>query len=122
MVASLTSYDDPDLGQGSPLNQVRYRYNAFAQLDREWQVHCGPVDEQTTPCVEYAYAGVADGLRLESVLSRLALWRSAADAGPHLLELVVVAELDDQLAAAFGVVRKLDLHAQRRTELLFEGR
>ncbi|NLF07517.1 MAG: RHS repeat-associated core domain-containing protein, partial [Pirellulaceae bacterium] len=60
-VQTLTSYDDPDPGEGNVVNQVRYAYNGWGNLIEEWQAHDSAVDMQTTPSVQYAYEDGASG-------------------------------------------------------------
>ena len=66
MVASVTSYDDPDPGEGTVLNQVVREYNDFGLLTKEYQEHNGAKDANTL-YVQYNYADAQGGLRLESV-------------------------------------------------------
>ena len=66
MVASITSHDDPDVGQGNVLNEVLRQYDDWGMLSKEYQEHSGPKDASTL-YVEYDYAGASAGLRLESV-------------------------------------------------------
>ena len=70
-VALVTSYDNPDLGEGSIRNQIAYEYNSWGRLAREYQEHEGAVDA-ATPFVEYTYqdsasGGVARYVRLSQV-------------------------------------------------------
>ena len=68
---TVTSYDDPDVSEGSVVNQVKCEYNGWGCVAREYQEHDGAVD-QYTPCVDYAYSddasgGVAKYVRLSQV-------------------------------------------------------
>ncbi len=54
-VETITSYDDPAVGTGTILNEVRYVYNPFGQLTADYQSHSGAVDMVTTPKVAYTY-------------------------------------------------------------------
>ncbi len=70
-VESVTSCDDPDVGEGSAVNHVQYEYNGWGQVYREYQEHDGAVDANTL-LVQYDYAdgatgGVAKYVRLEEV-------------------------------------------------------
>ena len=66
MVASITSHDDPDPGEGNVLSAVEREYDDFGLLYREYQEHSGAVDGSTLT-VQTNYAGADDGLRLESI-------------------------------------------------------
>ena len=67
MVESVTSWDDPDPGEGDEVNQVVYEFDDFGQLTREYQEHAGAKDANT-PYVEYHYADGSDNhVRLEWV-------------------------------------------------------
>lgn len=56
LVTHITSYDDPDIGEGNVVNDVYRKYNDFRQLVVEYQSTDGPVDTALTPKVRYAYA------------------------------------------------------------------
>ena len=60
-VETTTSYDDPAVGSGTVLNEVRFVYNAFGQLTADYQSHSGAVDMVTTPKVAYAYTDGSSG-------------------------------------------------------------
>ena len=60
-VEKITSYDDPAVGSGTVLNEVRFVYNAFDQLIEDYQSHSGAVDMVTTPKVGYAYTDGSSG-------------------------------------------------------------
>ena len=67
MLESITSWDDPDPGEGDEVNQVVYEFDDFGQLTREYQEHAGAKDANT-PYVEYHYADGSDNhVRLEWV-------------------------------------------------------
>jgi RHS repeat-associated protein len=53
---SISSWDDAEVGQGSAVNEVAFRYNGFGQLTRDYQSHAGAVAMASTPMVQYAYA------------------------------------------------------------------
>lgn len=60
----LTSYDHPDVGSGSVVNDVQFAYNDFGQLIRDYQAHGGSVNTSTSPRVQYGYAsGLANTVR-----------------------------------------------------------
>ncbi len=59
MVEKITSYDDPDVGEGSIVNEVQFVFNDFSQLITEYQSHSGAVNEMSTPKVQYAFASGA---------------------------------------------------------------
>ncbi|MBN2023788.1 MAG: autotransporter-associated beta strand repeat-containing protein [Pirellulales bacterium] len=70
-VEFVTSHDDPVVGQGTVVNQVKYVYNGWGRLAREYQAHDGTVGGGT-PSVQYDYAdgsvgGVAKYVRLAQV-------------------------------------------------------
>ncbi len=70
-VATVSSYDDPDVGEGSVVNQVEYVYNGWGRVYREYQEHDGAVDGNTL-FVQYDYddgasGGVAKYARLSQV-------------------------------------------------------
>ena len=60
-VHAVSSYDDPDPGEGSVVNEVQYAYNGWGNLIQEWQSHDGAVDTQNTPAVQYTYQDGASG-------------------------------------------------------------
>lgn len=65
---TVTSYDNPAVGTGNILNEVRQAYNGFGQLITEYQSHAGAVNLSTTPRVAIGYAsGVANTIRPESL-------------------------------------------------------
>ncbi len=66
MVASITSYDDPDPGEGNVLNQVVFEHDDLGRLVKDFQEHEGAKDANTL-YVEYEYAPAATALRLASV-------------------------------------------------------
>ena len=52
------------MGNDGVVNDVLRQYNAFSQLSTEYQEHSGPVNEATSPKVQYAYAdGSANTIR-----------------------------------------------------------
>ena len=55
MVTTITSYDDPTVGSGTVLNEVKMEYNTFGQLVKESQEHSGLVTTSSLN-VQYAYA------------------------------------------------------------------
>ncbi len=66
MVASITSYDDPDPGEGNVLNQIVFEHDDLGRLVKDYQEHEGAKDANTL-AVEYEYAPAATALRLASV-------------------------------------------------------
>jgi len=57
---TVTSYDDPTVELDHVLNQLQYTFNDLGLLAREYQEHVGPVDDETTLYVEYAYDDTDD--------------------------------------------------------------
>jgi len=53
-VTSYTTADDEDWDAGHTVNQVKYEYNGWGRLAREYQEHDGPVDGSTLH-VDYTY-------------------------------------------------------------------
>ena len=53
---SVSSWSEAEVGSGSVVNQVVFRYNGFGQLAEEYQSHDGEVDTESTPAVLYTYA------------------------------------------------------------------
>lgn len=67
LVSAVTSYDDPNVGSGSVVNQVVNEYDAFGQLTLDIQSHSGSADG-STPRVSYAHAnGSANTTRRTTV-------------------------------------------------------
>lgn len=63
----VSSHDDPQVGSGSVLNEVKFSHNAFNQLIEDIQSHAGAADG-STPRVGYAYAdGSANTTRRTSI-------------------------------------------------------
>jgi hypothetical protein len=60
LVAQITSHDHAEPGQGTVLNDVARKYDAFWQQTQDTQAHDGPADG-STPKVEYAYADGSSG-------------------------------------------------------------
>ena len=60
LLASVTSWDNATVGNGSILNQVTREYNVFGQLKTEKQAHGGAVQTTGTPEVDYDYENAQD--------------------------------------------------------------
>jgi len=60
MRQTLTSYDNPTVGNGNVVNEVQFAYNEFSQLVTDYQAHEGAVSTSTTPKVQYGYADGSD--------------------------------------------------------------
>ena len=52
-VQTVTSYSDTS--GATPVNQVKYVYNSWGQVAREYQAHDGTVNTLTTPSIQYTY-------------------------------------------------------------------
>jgi YD repeat-containing protein len=52
---TVTSYSSPTVGSGSVINEVKFEYNDFGQLAKEYQATAGSA-YGSTPNVQYAYA------------------------------------------------------------------
>ena len=60
MVEKVTSIDNATVGSGTVLNEVKFEYNVFSQLHKEFQAHGGAVGG-STPFVQYDFAdGASD--------------------------------------------------------------
>ena len=67
--STLTSYDNATVGSGSVVNEVRFAYNGFAQVTRDYQAHAGAVNLSSTPRVQLTYAnGSANMIRPTSLI------------------------------------------------------
>lgn len=67
LLESTTSHDNPTVGEGSVINQVVRRYDAFGQLVADIQSHSGVVNNET-PKVDYSNAdGSANTVRRTSI-------------------------------------------------------
>jgi RHS repeat-associated protein len=56
MVATLTSWNDAEVGAGDVVNQVQWTFNGFRQSIQTFQSHSGAVNTSTTPSVGATYA------------------------------------------------------------------
>ena len=73
-VHTVTSYDSDTARQPTDIvNQIRYKYDGWGNLDTEWQSHDGPTpvdDDWGYPNIEYGYYySVTDGVATSEVLS-----------------------------------------------------
>jgi RHS repeat-associated protein len=59
-VDTVTSYDNPTVGAGSTVNEVKFQYNDFGLLAADFQEHAGTVNISASPQVAYAYADGSD--------------------------------------------------------------
>jgi len=66
MVEHVTSYDDPDVGEGAVRNDVLREYDTIGRPAKEYQEHNGAKDGNTL-YVENAYESLATALRATSV-------------------------------------------------------
>jgi hypothetical protein len=62
MPVNTTSYNNPNVGQGTVVNDVQRVYNNFAQLANEYQSHSGAVNTLTTPQCQYQYVNGSGNL------------------------------------------------------------
>lgn len=68
MREKVTSYSSAAVGQGTVVNDVKFTYNDFAQLTRDYQSHSGMVNTGVTPNVQYGYEnGDANTVRPTSI-------------------------------------------------------
>ena len=65
MLEGVTSYDDPDEGEGNVINEVFMEYNDFGQLANDYQDHDSEVSTSGTvsPLVAYTYETGSDGTK-----------------------------------------------------------
>ena len=61
MLASVTSHDHEEVGQGSVLNEVGFSYDDFGRLVGEEQAHAGEADG-SEPQVQYSHADGSDNI------------------------------------------------------------
>ena len=68
LLEHLTSYDDPDVGEGNVVNEVQLAYNDFGLLSTDYQDHDSAVNTGSTPKVQYAYtSGTSNHVRLTGI-------------------------------------------------------
>lgn len=64
----ITSFDSPNVGSGTVVNEVKYNFNDFNQSIQTFQSHSGAVNSATTPSVQVAFAsGSANTIRQVSI-------------------------------------------------------
>lgn len=105
-VEKLTSYNSATVGSGTIINEVKYKYNSFGQLEREFQSHGGAVNDTSapfTPNVQHGYetGGTKNSLRRKQLVGERVRF------GPPDLVAGVLNELDASLVAGEEVIGEL---------------